>query len=529
MNVGLCVILFFALIVAIILIISYSKAHKNLFDYPVEVPLKNGKTINYINFDNAASTIPFKNILCKVNKFVPYYSNIHRGAGYCSALSTDIYEKTKEKVKEFIGAPECSSCIYTKNATESLNLLAQIIKSDYLQTSPENVTKNIILVTAMEHHSNLLPWFKIEKDLKKLGYNVKVEVVKIDPITKCLDENDLMNKLTDQVKIFSFTGASNLSGIHLPIRLLTQYARRAGVQYIAVDASQLVAHTRINMEECGIDALIFSAHKMYAPLGLGCLILRSNIASIPEEPPLLQGGGQVELVTDLVDENGLRLIKWKGQCASSLSTEFCPSGNKDEFYESGTANVLGAVALMVAINELEKIGLENIKKREDILYKKTYNELKKLPGIIIVSPNPDDMPTNYEIGGVLSFYSTDMHFNLISTLLSDKYGIGTRAGCFCAHLYTEQILQLSTEQILHTLDEVKSCNTSNVPGFVRVSFAVYNTIEEVDKFITAMYHITNNMVDTSEYESSNGVFTCPVSDKNKEISQTIRTTLLNNN
>lgn len=485
-----------AIIFSIIMLFVSQRKHRELFNYPVKVPLFDGERVNYVNFDSAASTLPFNNIMCRLNKFIPYYSNIHRGAGYCSVVSTDLYDLSKERVKKFVNAPNDTSCIYTKNATESLNLLASIVKSDLLQHYSPN--KNHILITAMEHHSNILPWFKLADEMTKEGKEVIVDVVNVDR-NGFLDAIDLRSKLNDKVFIFSFTGASNVTGIRLPIKSLTNLARSVGVRWVTVDCSQLVSHKKVDMEDYGVDAIVFSAHKMYAPLGLGCLISKNNLLMSPIEPPLLQGGGQVELVTNLIKNDKSRIVVWKKNCSEE---------DIISFYEAGTPNLMGALALQFAIDELEKIGMENVEEHEMKLYRIAYNQLKDMD-LVVVSPDPDSLPLGYECGGIMTFYSRFIHHNLISTSLSNDFGIGTRAGCFCAHLYIEQLLGLDDKTILGTANNVSSCDFTKMPGFVRASFALYNDKKEVEQFIESMRSITNDEVDLKKYNHNNGGFSCP--------------------
>lgn len=288
------------------------------------VPLLSGTSRQYINLDNAASTPPMQLVKEVLDRFLPYYSSVHRGTGYKSQISTWAYDNARDVIMGFVGAdPKTHTVIFGKNTTEAVNKLAHRF--------PFTPERNVVLVSLMEHHSNDLPW-------RCVG---KVEHITTLP-DGSLDEGDfdrLLSKYGQQVALVSITGASNVTGFINPIHRLAEKVHRLGAQF-AVDCAQLAPHRTIRMgalDDPGhLDYIFISGHKMYAPFGTGALIGRRDL--FYDGDPDLCGGGQVEIVT--VDD-----VTW---------TE---PPEKDE---AGSPNVVGAVALSAAIRTLDRIGMETV-------------------------------------------------------------------------------------------------------------------------------------------------------------------------
>ena len=408
------------------------------------VPLANGRRVRYVNLDNAATTPAFKKVAEDLIDFLPYYSSIHRGMGYKSQLSTKLYEEGRKVVAKFVGTDlRNSSVVFVKNTTEAINKLSNMLYSKYKD--------DVILSTEMEHHSNDLPWRKF-----------KLDHVKIDAYGKlCLD--DLEDKLKyhrGKVRLVAVTGASNVTGYKNQIHNIAKIAHSYGAR-ILVDGAQLVPHAPINIKPMNsdehIDYLAFSAHKMYAPFGIGVLIgPREELENLP---PDYSGGGTVDVVT-------LDSVKW-------LHTP-----EKDE---AGSPNVLGVVALTSAIRTLEKLGMENVERYESKLLKYAINSLAPIEDVIMYCSN-----CNQNVS-IVTFNIEGMYHEVVAKILSYEFGIGVRSGCFCAHPYIQKLLNISREEAMKI-----SKLGGNRPGMVRISFGIYNTTGEIDYFIYAIRNIIKN-------------------------------------
>jgi cysteine desulfurase/selenocysteine lyase len=433
--------------------------HSKLRDYAplfsgtqVEVPMLDGSGRRYINFDNAASTPPLKSVQDAVNQFMDYYSSVHRGTGFKSQLSTHFYEAARLTVLDFVGAnPDQFTCIFGKNTTEAINKLAR-----RFPFSPE---RNIVLTSGMEHHSNDLPWRAetktIHVKLTKKGY---------------LDEKDFEAKLEyygDRVALVAITGASNVTGYLNPIHRLAEKAHQAGAQ-IAVDCAQLAPHRKVEMlpldEPAHLDYVAVSAHKLYAPYGTGALIGRRD--TFEEGTPDMTGGGTVEIVT-------LDHVTW---------TE------PPERDEAGSPNVVGAIALAAAIKSLESIGMQSVADHEAELTAYALDQLRRIPGLKTFGDS-DPASARERLGVIPLQIKNRPHF-LTAAILGYEYGIGVRSGCFCAHPYILHLLGLSEEEAESVRQRMLQGDKSSMPGLVRASFGLYNSMAEIDAFVEALGEIT---------------------------------------
>jgi len=413
------------------------------------VPLADGRMVTAVNFDNAATTPPLIPVLEAINKFAPWYSSIHRGAGYKSKYSTYTYEIAREIVASYVGADlNHDIVVFVKNTTEAINKLSYRLLE-------EIKSNDVVLCTRMEHHSNDLPW--------RMKYNV--DYVQLDSTGRlCLE--DLTHKLLKYkgaVKLVAVTGASNVTGHLNPIHQIAEIAHHYGAK-ILVDGAQLVPHMPVDMKAADspehIDFLTFSAHKMYAPFGIGVLIGPKSIFSkgIPEFP----GGGTVDIVTP-------DYIEW---------------ANPPKKEESGTPNLMGVVALISAIETLNSIGMNNIEKHEANLTKYTIEHLKQIPDIQLYG----DIKNLDERVGIIPFNIENLHHALVAEALSWEFGIAVRSGCFCAQPYIQKLLNLSPEEIKKRREN----RTAPHPGVVRISFGFYNQKEEVDLLISSIKKIVSN-------------------------------------
>jgi selenocysteine lyase/cysteine desulfurase len=447
---------------------------KNVRRYVVginkKVPLMTGKMTKYINFDNAASTPTLLPILKKVNNFLDYYSNIHRGTGFKSKVSTYLYDEAHKEVANFVSSDlSNNTIIFVKNTTEAINKLSYRLK----------LTKNDIVITSlMEHHSNDLPWRN------------KARVIYVNILDNGrLDLDDLESKLKlykGKIKLVSVTGASNVTGYINDIHKIASLAHKYGSK-ILVDAAQLAPHRKINMKGYAaddyIDFLAFSAHKMYAPFGTGVLIGPKHI--FLNGDPEYVGGGTIKSVT-------------------AYNSYWADLPDKEE---AGTPNIIGAIALSESVKILGQIGMENIKNHEKELLKLLYSELSNLPGIKIYS-----VPLNNSLSdmvGVLTFTVKDIPHNLIASALAWEGGIGVRSGCFCAHPYIHRLLGLSAREISRLQRNLVLNENKNTPGMVRVSFGMYNNIDEIKSFINTLKKILdkkNKLLDEYKFNSKTGEY-----------------------
>jgi selenocysteine lyase/cysteine desulfurase len=413
-----------------------------------EVPIKNGTYVPYVNFDNAATTPPFISVLSDINKFAPWYSSIHRGQGYKSKFSSDIYENSRETVLKFIKAdPYFNTVIYVKNTTEGINKLSFRLCS--------NEGKCVILSSDMEHHSNDLPWRgKYHVDYIELERNGRLSL------------NSLQEKLNHYngcVKLVTVSGASNVTGFINPIHEIAKLAHKYNAK-ILVDGAQLVPHVPIDMKPINspehIDFLVFSGHKMYAPFGTGVLIGPKD--SFRDGDPDYKGGGTVEIVTH-------EYIIWN---------------EPPDKEEAGTPNVMGAIALESAIKTLTSLGMHNIDAYERSLARYATARLLTLKDIELYGDSSDFKNRV----GIIPFNVRGMHHNTVARILSYEAGIAVRTGCFCAQPYAQKLLNISNEQVEYYSGLPKETR----PGMVRLSFGMYNNKSEIDYLIDILSYMIKN-------------------------------------
>lgn len=414
----------------------------------IKIPIANNNYVQEINFDNAATTPPLKTVLSEVLSFSSMYSSIHRGTGYKSRYSSYLYEKSRETIAKFVGADlNMDTVIFVKNTTEAINKLAyRLDKRD---------GKDVILSTNMEHHSNDLPWRK----------RFKVDYIDIDKNGR-LSLRDLESKLkkySNRVRLVAITGTSNVTGYINPIHDIAELSHKYNSE-ILVDGAQLVAHTPINMKSKNsnkhIDYLVFSAHKMYAPFGIGVLI--GPKSSFEEGDPDYAGGGTVEIVTH-------DYVKW------------AEPPHKEE---AGSPNIIGVIALSAAIKTLRILGLDKIHTYEKDLTKYAMEKLKSIPDIELYG---DTENINDRVA-IIPFNIIGIHHDILANILSYEAGIAVRNGCFCAHPYLHKILNVSEEVIEERIKD----STLPHPGMVRISFGMYNSSQEIDVLVNALHNIVKN-------------------------------------
>ena len=378
----------------------------------------NGKEIVY--FDNGATTQKPREIIDNIKNFYESENgNPHRGAHYLAMKSTEVYEAARQKVADFIGGKKASEVVFLRNATEALNLLAYSYGLNNLKEGDE------IVISIMEHHSNLVPWQEV---CKKTGAKLKFLYVDDD---MQIPFSEIEEKVTKNTKIVSITGASNVVGTNPDIEKIVKYARENSDAKIILDGAQLVPHRKVNVSELDVDFMAFSGHKMYSALGIGVLYGKEELLN--KMDIFLSGGDMIEYVYE-------------------DHTTFLDAPQR---FEAGTANVEGAVNLAAAIDFINKYGMEKIDEYERYLTDYCYDKLKKLDYLEVYTTSDNNRAP------VISFNFKEAHPHDVASIL-DTYGIAIRSGHHCA-------------QPLHRyLGSNFSC---------RASFAIYNTVEEIDYFV----------------------------------------------
>jgi selenocysteine lyase/cysteine desulfurase len=413
----------------------------------IAVPLLDGSWATYINFDNAASTPALVSVRDGVDRFLDYYASVHRGTGFKSQLATWAYEQARLTTLRFVGAdPETHTCIFGKNSTEAINKLARRL---------DLRAQDVVLTTEMEHHSDDLPFRAA----------ARVVHVRVDAHGR-LNEADFDNQMRRHgkaVRLVAVSGASNVTGYLNPIHRLAEKAHAAGAMILA-DCAQLAPHRAVDVRPLDdpqhLDFVVLSAHKMYAPYGSGALI--GPRAFFQAGEPDVRGGGTVEVVT--TDS-----VAWAGP------------PEKDE---AGSPNVIGAVALMLAIAELEAIGMPAVAQHEAELTAYALEKLRTVPGVRLFGDT--DPGRAAERLGVIPFQVEGISHFKVAAVLGYEFGIGVRSGCFCAHPYVLRLLGIDRERAEAVRKSILSGDRRQMPGMTRLSFGLYNTTEEIDRLLEAL-------------------------------------------
>jgi cysteine desulfurase / selenocysteine lyase len=424
---------------------------ENIIGIDQNVPVLCGKCVPYVNLDNAASTPVLREVLDAVNRFMPWYSSVHRGTGFKSRLSTQVYEDAREIVADFVGANAHEHIvIFGKNTTEAINKLSYRLPL---------AADDVVLVSMLEHHSNDLPW----------RARAKVEHIGVDDqgALNFDDLDRLLRKHKGLVKLLAISGASNVTGYLPDIHRLAKLAHRAGAQ-ILVDCAQLAPHRRIEMgalcDPAHLDYVALSAHKMYAPFGSGALIGRRD--TFEQGEPEYRGGGTIDFVA-------LNEVAWAA------------APDRDE---AGSPNVVGAVALASAIKIILRIGMQAIQRHENDL---TTYALKRLADIEELQIYGDAMPANAAARlGVIPFNLRTVPPALVASILGTEFGIGVRHGCFCAHPYVTGLLGTDSALRREVQTQIRLGDRRQLPGMVRISLGLANHRADVDALATALRKIS---------------------------------------
>ncbi len=393
----------------------------NIEEIRKDFPLLENRDIAYL--DNGATTQKPIQVINTIKEFYEKYNaNPHRGAYTLSVEATEVYENTRTKIAKFINAKHREEIIFSKNATESLNLIAYSYGMDSLKKDDE------VVISIMEHHSNLVPWQKVTKITgSKLNYmyiNNDYE----------LSDKEIETKITDKTKIVGISHVSNALGTINNVKKIIKYAHKRGA-IVLVDASQSIPHMKIDVQELDADFLVFSGHKMLAPLGIGVLYGKRELLNTMT--PFLMGGDMIEYVYE-------------------QDTTFAPLPNK---FEAGTQNVEGVVGFGAAIDYIEKIGYDKIQKIENELLTYARQKLSNLDYLnLYLTPNEENH------SGVISFNIKGVHSHDVASIL-DSQGVCVRSGNHC------------TQPLMRFLGIDSTC---------RASFYFYNTKEDVDRLVEAL-------------------------------------------
>ena len=398
-------------------------------DFPLLQQKMNGKPLTYL--DNGATTQKPESV---VRSICGYYggcnANPHRGAYELSVEATDVYENARVKVQHFIHAPKSNEIIFTKNATEALNLVAYSYGLTFVQPGDE------IVLSIAEHHSNLVPWQMVAR-----AKGATLKYIYLEPDGNLSDE-DIETKVTEKTKIVAVTHVSNVLGLVNDVRKVVDKAHSVGAVCV-VDGSQSVAHMAVDVRQLDCDFFAFSGHKLLSPMGIG--VLYGKEALLDKMPPFLRGGDMIDYVTE-------------------QETTFAELPQK---FEAGTQNVGGASGLAAAIEYLEDFTFGRIEAIEQELLGYALPQLRELPYIELYGC---DSARNNKTG-IITFNVKDVHPHDVSTIL-DAQGVAIRAGHHCA------------QPLMQYLGQNATC---------RASFYLYNTKEDVDRWIAALKTVRNVM------------------------------------
>jgi len=391
-------------------------------DFPILKQKVYGRPLIY--FDNAATT---QKPLSVIQALSEYYekqnSNIHRGVHFLSQQATVSYEDARNEIRQFINADSSHEIIFTRGTTESINLVAYSFGKKFINHGDE------IIISSMEHHSNIVPW--------QILCEEKKAILKVIPLNEDLelDIPEFINLLTPRTRLISIAHVSNALGIINPVKEIVRIAHDHDIP-VLVDGAQGIPHMKIDVQDLDCDFYCFSAHKMYGPMGIGVLYGKEKYL---EEMPPYQGGGEM-----------IKTVSFQNTTFNELPFKF----------EAGTPNVGDVLGLRAAINYLERVGIEQIHKYETELYSFALDRLGSIDGMKIIG-------TGEHKTSVISFLVDDIHPYDAGTII-DRFGIAVRTGHHCAQPLMDYL---------------------GIPGTIRVSLALYNTRNEIDELVKVLYKV----------------------------------------
>lgn len=392
-------------------------------DFPILQREVYKKPLVYL--DNAATT---QKPLCVLDAMREEYlnvnANVHRGVHYLSQQATDLHEAAREAVRAFINARKIEEVVFTRGTTEAINLVAQTFCESQMKAGDE------VLVTDMEHHSNIVPW---QLQARKMGIVLKHASIDDEG---CLEISNLKSQISERTKLISIAHVSNVLGTVNPVKEIVKLAHERGIP-VLVDGAQSAPHMKIDVQDLDCDFLAFSGHKMYGPTGIGVLYGKEEWL---EKLPPYQGGGE------MIDK-----VSWEKTTFERLPFKF----------EAGTPDYVATHGLATAIKYIETLGMENIQAHEQELTRYCMEQMRTIPNMHLFGEAPHK-------DAVVSFLVGDIHHLDMGTLL-DRLGIAVRTGHHCAHPLMDRL---------------------GVTGTVRASFALYNTKEEIDTLVAGIRRVS---------------------------------------
>ena len=390
-------------------------------DFPVLSRLVHGKPLVYL--DNAATSQKPRSVIEALTEYYEgYNSNVHRAVHTLGMEATDRYEEARAKIARFINAPAPENVIFVRNTTEAINLVANTWARDNIHAGDE------LLLTEMEHHSNLVPWQKVAHEQE-----AKLQFIPMTP-EYTLDLSALDHLLTPRTRLVSLTHMSNVLGCINPVKEIAQAAHAVGAT-VVVDGAQSVPHMPVDVQDLDCDMLAFSGHKMLGPTGIGVLYVKPDVL---EQLDVFMLGGEM-----------VREVRYDYATWNDLPMRF----------EAGTPNVADTIALGAAVDYLQALGMENVRQHEKQLTRYALDAFTEVEEVRVFGPQDVDVR-----GGIVSFYASDIHPHDLGTML-DNLGIAIRAGHHCAM------------PLMHKL---------GVPATARASFYVYNSEKEIDLLLDGL-------------------------------------------
>ncbi|MFB6714857.1 aminotransferase class V-fold PLP-dependent enzyme [Streptomyces sp. NPDC056358] len=420
----------------------------------VTVPLVTGGEVTYAALDYAASAPALQRVWDDVAAYAPYYGSVHRGAGYLSQLSTDLFENSRATVAEFLGCRADDQVIFTRSTTDSLNLLAAVVPADCQ-----------VFVYETEHHASLLPW----RDARVTYLNApRTPAQAVETLERALADRDPYGPA-----LVCVTGASNVTGELWPVKELAAAAHAHGAR-IVLDAAQLAPHHPVDIAELDVDWVAFSGHKLYAPFGSGVLAGRADW--LQDAEPYLAGGGASRKVARRTD-GGVE-VEWHSTAAR---------------HEAGSPNVIGVYSIASACKALNEAGFDRLVAREQYLVAAVRAGLADVPEVKVLSLFGDDAPRV----GVISFVVEGWNSSHFAAALSAEYGIGVRDGLFCAHPLVRTLLGSDPQEVGECgapeaepgeLPQSRTDSTGGTPSLnaIRVSFGAGTPDEHIERFVRAV-------------------------------------------
>ncbi|MFJ5021540.1 aminotransferase class V-fold PLP-dependent enzyme [Streptomyces goshikiensis] len=408
----------------------------------VTVPLVTGGEVSYAALDYAASAPALQRVWDDVAAYAPYYGSVHRGAGYLSQLSTDLFEQSRVTVAEFLDCRPGDQVVFTRSTTDSLNLLASVLPAGCQ-----------VFVFETEHHASLLPWTNARVTYLNAPRTPAEAVATL--------ERALAGRDPHGPALVCVTGASNVTGELWPVKELAAAAHAHGAR-IVLDAAQLAPHHPVSVRELDVDWVAFSGHKLYAPFGSGVLAGRADW--LQEAEPYLAGGGASRKVARR--EDGGVEVEWHTTAAR---------------HEAGSPNVIGVYSIASACRALTEAGFENLVERERHLIAKVREGLAEVPAVRVLSLFGDDAPRV----GVISFVVDGWNSSHFAAALSAEYGIGVRDGLFCAHPLVRTLLG-SEPQAQGECGAPEAAPGERSLNAIRVSFGAGTPDEHVERFVRAV-------------------------------------------